>query len=209
MVCKICGKEFVEDWRKSESWWKKKHQLEFCSFECAHARSHSTESREKARETARHNAVEKGLTIREYFETCQACGREKERSESPLCINCYKEKKRLRGPEHIAELLLQGVNIGDKCSDKRTLRKALIKIQGYKCVECGIGETYNSKLITLHIDHKDGDSTNYTLENLRFLCPNCHSQTSNFGAKNKGKSTRDWYVFSKRTLTSHKCNTPA
>lgn len=39
--------------------------------------------------------------------------------------------------------------------------------------------------MTLHIDHIDGDKTNNTLENLRFLCPNCHQQTLTWGNKSK------------------------
>ena len=41
---------------------------------------------------------------------------------------------------------------------------------------CGIGPQWNGKKLTLHVDHRDGDWTNCQQENLRFLCPNCHSQ---------------------------------
>jgi 5-methylcytosine-specific restriction endonuclease McrA len=39
----------------------------------------------------------------------------------------------------------------------------------------------------LKIYNIDGNGTNNSKENLRFLCPNCHSQTSNYGAKNINK----------------------
>lgn len=54
-----------------------------------------------------------------------------------------------------------------------------------QCVCCGIIDTYNNKPITLQLDHIDGDNLNNELNNLRLLCPNCHSQTDNFGSKNK------------------------
>lgn len=52
-----------------------------------------------------------------------------------------------------------------------------------KCCECGnIGE-WNNKPITLELDHINGDSNDNRLENLRILCPNCHSQTPTFRKK--------------------------
>lgn len=74
----------------------------------------------------------------------------------------------------------------DRREDCYRLRRALMESgREYKCEECGIGDEYNGKKITLDIDHIDGNWTNHVKENLRFLCPNCHSQTSNFGSKNK------------------------
>ena len=53
----------------------------------------------------------------------------------------------------------------------------------YKCNMCDI-ESWNDKPITLELDHSDGDSTNCKLTNLRYLCPNCHSQTDTYKGKN-------------------------
>lgn len=52
-----------------------------------------------------------------------------------------------------------------------------------RCEHCGIFE-WNGKHIACELDHIDGDRTNHKLENLRILCPNCHSQTDTFRAKN-------------------------
>ena len=46
----------------------------------------------------------------------------------------------------------------------------------HKCFECGINNIYNNKPITLEIHHIDEDFLNNRKENLKFLCPNCHSQ---------------------------------
>ena len=51
------------------------------------------------------------------------------------------------------------------------------------CEECGISE-WNDKPIKCELDHIDGDRTNHSFDNLRILCPNCHSQTPTFRAKN-------------------------
>ena len=65
------------------------------------------------------------------------------------------------------------------------LRNALFEIGiEHKCNECDIDNTWNNKKLVLQIDHIDGNVLNNKSENLQFLCPNCHSQTSNFGIKN-------------------------
>lgn len=54
----------------------------------------------------------------------------------------------------------------------------------YKCSVCGISE-WNNQPLQLQIDHIDGNFRNNRKENLRFICPNCHSQTDTWGSKNK------------------------
>ncbi len=53
----------------------------------------------------------------------------------------------------------------------------------YSCAVCGIGAWWNGEPIVLHVDHVNGDWLNNRLENLRFLCPNCHSQTPTFAGR--------------------------
>ncbi len=63
---------------------------------------------------------------------------------------------------------------------KRLINKYNIE---YKCNKCGIKEWQGSYLI-LELDHINGDHFDNRLENLRFLCPNCHSQTDTFRGRN-------------------------
>ena len=51
------------------------------------------------------------------------------------------------------------------------------------CSECGITNKWNNKNLVLEIDHIDGDRNNNSFDNLRVLCPNCHSQTNTFRNK--------------------------
>lgn len=53
-----------------------------------------------------------------------------------------------------------------------------------KCEECGI-EKWQNKIIECELDHVDGNRSNHRLENLRILCPNCHSQTPTFRSKKR------------------------
>jgi len=64
--------------------------------------------------------------------------------------------------------------------------KNLIKrysFKEYKCEECGLRNVWNNNSISLQLDHINGINDDNRLENLRFLCPNCHSQTDNFAGK--------------------------
>jgi hypothetical protein len=66
------------------------------------------------------------------------------------------------------------------------LKERLVKagLLEYICSSCGIFEWMGSKL-SLHLDHINGVNTDNRLENLRLLCPNCHSITPTYcrGAK--------------------------
>ncbi len=75
----------------------------------------------------------------------------------------------------------------DNCKHTRTvLRRCILKhgLLPYKCDICGITE-WNNKTLSLELDHINGKNNDNRLENLRFLCPNCHSQTSTYGSRNQ------------------------
>lgn len=66
----------------------------------------------------------------------------------------------------------------------RLYKENILKEQ---CVECGIGNEYNDKPITLELDHINGIRHDHRLSNLRILCPNCHSQTNTYRFKKRKK----------------------
>ena len=66
------------------------------------------------------------------------------------------------------------------------LRNRLLDVglKSNQCEECGVSE-WNGKALTIQLDHVNGNSKDHRLENLRMLCPNCHSQTATWCGKNK------------------------
>lgn len=64
------------------------------------------------------------------------------------------------------------------------IRDALIKIRGHQCEDCKLSY-WKNQLIPLEAHHIDGDKCNNNLNNLKLLCPNCHTLTPNYGTKNK------------------------
>lgn len=65
--------------------------------------------------------------------------------------------------------------VGGTVLKKRLIRRGWT----YACASCGIAEWQGSAL-SLHVDHINGEHHDNRLENLRFLCPNCHSQTPTY-----------------------------
>jgi 5-methylcytosine-specific restriction endonuclease McrA len=79
------------------------------------------------------------------------------------------------------ELLVQE---GDY-SKRGSVRKLIIRdnLIPYKCAICMNNGTHMGRTLSLHLDHINGINNDHRLENLRWLCPNCHSQTPTWGAK--------------------------
>ena len=62
------------------------------------------------------------------------------------------------------------------------LKAGLLAIgRSYQCEHCKITDSWNGKELKLQIDHINRDRKNCLEHNLRFLCPNCHSQTETYG----------------------------
>ena len=82
------------------------------------------------------------------------------------------------------EILIENSTYANIASLKqRLIKEGYLK---YQCECCGISE-WQGKFISLQLDHKNGNNRDHRIENLRFLCPNCHSQTDTYAGKNKGE----------------------
>jgi 5-methylcytosine-specific restriction endonuclease McrA len=89
----------------------------------------------------------------------------------------------------LGELLREGVFIQSFKLKKRLLAAGL---KAPACEECGWARQTEDGYLPLELDHINGDSSDNRLENLRVLCPNCHSlKPTHRGRKLRGrKNTR-------------------
>lgn len=84
----------------------------------------------------------------------------------------------------------------ENCKHQRiVLRRYIIKnnLIPYKCAICGCTE-WQGKTLSLELDHINGINNDNRLENLRFLCPNCHSQTSTYGSRNQQLNSSEYDI---------------
>jgi hypothetical protein len=102
--------------------------------------------------------------------------------------------------------------IGKKINNK-TLKHNLIKenIKPYICSCCGLGPVWNGLELNLQIDHINGNNIDNRIENLRFICPNCHTQTTTFSGRNsslnKNKKCLDCRVkITNKSTHCYKCS---
>ena len=123
------------------------------------------------------------------MKTCKNCNNnlssQKRTYCSTNCQNIYQRK------EYIIKWKKGEVTgiVGKKVfelSDK--IRTYLFEINNNKCSNCGWGEINpTTNKVPLQIDHIDGDWQNCSENNLKLLCPNCHSLTPTYMGLNKGK----------------------
>lgn len=92
------------------------------------------------------------------------------------CQNEYKQK-----------LVFESIENGNIDYYVERYKKYLIFKYGEKCMLCGWNEINPvTNNIPIQLEHIDGNSENNSLDNLKLLCPNCHSLTPTFGSLNKG-----------------------
>ncbi|MEU8235305.1 hypothetical protein AB0C12_37425 [Actinoplanes sp. NPDC048967] len=92
-----------------------------------------------------------------------------------------------QGPDEVLILRAPGQNR----EKPARLRRALIEMgRPYLCAACGVSDHYNGSPLVLHVDHVDGQLWDCRPHNVRFLCPNCHSQTPTFAGRKSGQNPR-------------------
>lgn len=65
------------------------------------------------------------------------------------------------------------------------LRPVLIRLGHYsnQCSICKTPDVWNGKPLTLEVDHINGICEDNRADNLRWVCPNCHSQTDSYRSR--------------------------
>ena len=122
-------------------------------------------------------------------EPCRNCGTLLPRRPRVFCgLPCQNEF----AYRHFVERWLSGNTDGTKVGGvSNHVRRYLIETLGEKCSLCSWCERNPATgRVPVEVDHVDGDSRRSTLENLRLLCPNCHSLTPTFRNLNKGRGRK-------------------
>lgn len=178
-TCKQCGKVILYKDRANQ----------FCSQSCAAIYNNSGRIRVRKDEEfllsgAKANKYllernEEGLAV--VATNCLCCGMEiaqLSRGSRKYCsLKCA-------GDYRYITSFIDWYN-GDYSPKSSVIRNHLTTMYGYSCSCCGISE-WNGKPITLEVEHISGISSDNSKENVCLLCPNCHSQTPTYKAKNKG-----------------------
>lgn len=127
---------------------------------------------------------------------CSLCGGNKHKKSKTSCYTCSRKKQNKERSDKI-ELWLQGLYtfpLRKGGSISSTIRKYLLNKYNNACVECGWNKLHPiTKNALVQIDHVDGNWKNNSPDNLKVLCPNCHSLSPFHGALNKGRGRSDRY----------------
>jgi len=124
--------------------------------------------------------------------TCLYCGEEISSIKKYCSNKCQQSYLRSNYIKSWQEGEISGENGVIWKNLSSSIRIYIFEKYNNKCCICGWGETNTfSNTIPLEIDHIDGDSKNNSEDNLRLICPNCHSLTKNYRGLNKGKGTRN------------------
>ncbi len=127
--------------------------------------------------------------------TCKNCDKFLNRKDqkycNPQCQNDFQRK------EKIEKWLKGDINgMKGKTSTAKWIKWYLIQLFGEKCMECNWNEKNpTTGNIPIELEHIDGDYTNNKIDNLKLLCPNCHSLTPTYKGANKkiGRPRKKYY----------------
>jgi hypothetical protein len=108
-------------------------------------------------------------------------------------INCQhiieaNKKRMIRKEIPLEKILVNGIKYKNPRLKTRLVAGGILED---RCSTCGIGNNWNGKPLVLQLDHINGNSYDNRLENLRIICPNCHTQTSTYAGRNQQKKNPD------------------
>jgi hypothetical protein len=85
-------------------------------------------------------------------------------------------------------LVKQPSDSARRIASSRLKRAMLVQGVEERCSLCGVEAVWRGEPLPLEVDHIDSDWRNNRIDNLRLLCPNCHSTTDSYRGRGKGRA---------------------
>ncbi len=86
--------------------------------------------------------------------------------------------------KELSDILVENSDYSRAALKRRLINEGVLEYKCFKCVNKGV---WMGEELVLQLDHINGVRNDNRLENLRFLCPNCHSQTKTYAGKNNNE----------------------
>ena len=203
--CVNCNKEFEKYKGEYNSQIKAGRTNFFCCLNCSvsfQMKNLSLKEREKYNSNPKHckccnNMIPYEDRHSKSFcnQSCAASFNNKKRKSKIVkcCKNCGKSDikyaycSQLCKSKEIHKKTMNEIESGNyPFKRNKPYKEYLISKHGHKCQICSFTE-WGGKPILLILDHIDGNSDNFNLDNLRVICSNCDTLTSTYKGRNKGK----------------------
>lgn len=116
--------------------------------------------------------------------------------EEGFDISILEQNRKKNQERHMKSLLekrtysLEDILVENSTFDRKNLKNKILEhnLLSYECCICKNKGQWLGKTLSLQLDHINGINNDNRIENLRFLCPNCHSQTDTYCGKHKKKT---------------------